>query len=258
MNDLNYYYSALFDESKYYDKWHEVFHFGILSTMVVSIFTEGLFLYVIGVIGLLAQIGLFISKYFSDRSQSLAHHLQRISMLNNAFENKSHDFDVSQIKGKISLRAHKIVKAKMDKKDDSTEYNPPSATTGLTKLKFMIQENAYWNHHLFEICSRKGWMKFYLFLGAVITAILLSMTVTSGITSDPNYSVPRLALIFLSFLRIWEELEKVLIWQGSSQTMFSIDSSLNSFEESDAESAMLIFSEYNIAKAKTSTIPRLS
>lgn len=252
MNELSCYYSALFDEAKAYNKWYDMLNIGVLVIAIISLFSDGVVIAIIGILGLLTHVGLFITKRLSGQSQELAHRLQRISMLQGVFGTDFYSFDISQIKGQVSVSVHEKAKSKYAiRSNESANYNVPETLHGVQKLKGMIQENAYWNHHLYEASSQVSWIRFFAFLATVLIGILFSIVIQANSSPSAVKIVLGLALVFLSFVRIWDELDNALIWQKSSKEMLAIDSSINNLNGSSDKDIMLLFSEYNVTKVKT-------
>lgn len=344
MENLNDYYKAFFDEAKMYERIRSYLHGLILILMGLSVISKSYTLYAIALIGVVSEFAAWYFKFQSKQNESLAHNLQRITMLIEAYGQGSdtHNFDISHLIGEASKRVHnrakekasifrltkqslkhlkntrvpdkilealkqlrnqgfrkendfmsaveeKIGKEQADtykkslvqyakkpyqntgviwlwlqkkledrkkKLNEGANYNFPKDVKGAKKLCYMMQENAYWNHHLYENCSQHGFRKFFGILGIIIFLLLLIIPILSA---DINYSIPRIGLIVLSFVMVYENLDRALIWRSSSKMMLAIDNHLqhvNSKTEDIVEDfVMLMYSNYNITKLITPTIP---
>ena len=252
MKSLNPIYSALFDESKYFDRWYQLCHFSVLCLATSSIFASRTLLYAIVIAGLLSQAGLLIFGHLSERSRAMAHRIERISMVVTAFGGEQGDFDISDLKGNLSARVHKLSALKAKEQEPTTKYNLPSHIPANEALGFLIQENSYWNHHLFAVSARRAWIRF-LFIVVLLTVAALFWVVLVGLSSSSLVGATIL-MIFLSSLRLWEELKKALIWRDSSASMFAIDSMLRNPDNRRSPSVTLPFANYCAVNEQTPAI----
>ncbi len=115
----------------------------------------------------------------------------------------------------------------------------------------MVQENSYWNHHLFDACYKKGLMYFFIVFTFIVTSILLSLPV---LDKHIGFTFARICLVLLSSLVGYEILDKSLTWRSSSKTMLSIDNQLNFTDPSYEDIVMLIFSHYSVVNVMTPPI----
>ena len=137
-------------------------------------------------------------------------------------------------------------------KSEAAEYDLPEHVVGSKKLFYMIQQNAYWNHHLFDYSFRYNLRIFFMIVSVIVFVLLLSFPF---LLNDASYSFARIGLIFLSFILSYEILDKALVWRSSSKIMLAIDNQLNSANPNSEDIVMLIYSHYSVSKVVTPSIP---
>jgi len=403
---INDYYTSFFDEAKKYEKLRNRIHILILMLMCSSIKAEGYILYAIALSGLILQLFVWYLKYCRNQSDFIAHRLQRIAMLIDAYNDKKekHDFEISHMIGEASSWVHKKAKQKsepfkitdknimlifkiigsqisnksgkeeiprklfvqfkniLDKeyveqnlfledlkkkfgkqliedyietilkytnlleslksiknkgfrseddfiryignmisedcikknkekilkylqmpyqekslylikfqerqklfkkkyfgeketvtiKSESAEYDLPAHVIGSKKLFYMVQQNAYWNHHLFNDSFKYNLRLFFTISLFIVFVLFYSFPF---LINDLSYSFVRIGLFLLSFIFSYEILDKALIWRSSSKAMLAIDNQLNSANPNCEDLVMLIYSHYCVSKVVTPAIP---
>lgn len=118
------------------------------------------------------------------------------------------------------------------------------------KLLSMIQQNSYWNHHLYRSA-------FVIYSIPLLTALaiaifsLLYLIPSGGI----NLSILLIVFVFLSFSIIYEMLDKLVTYYESSKVMLEVDNEIERIFEKDEINVLDTFHKYLTVKERTSSIP---
>lgn len=253
MKELDYYFSALFEQSNRIDYIRYVLLTMTITCLSYSIFARGYPLYAAAIMALIFQV---ISWYLKSRVASiryLANEFQKISMLYRAYGKIPSEFQLSHLKALVSDKISSRVQNKKNNDENETEYNLENAEGAREILLSMMHENSYWNHHLYKAV--------FVVISASLSVILIGLVITSLFALplmkiDPEYTIPRLAFTFLSFSLIYEVIEKALKSHSSSKIMLEIDNELTRSRKDISEEHLLkIFNQYCDIKESTPDIP---
>lgn len=176
----------------------------------------------------------------------LALDFQKMSMLYDAYGTIASDFDLSHLQSRVSLRVSKGVSKILVERQAapaSSAYNIINGSSPELRLLSMIQENAFWNHHLYGYSYKR------LGLSLLVATLLVggfSLFLIPVITSDPDYSLPRLAFTVLSFAIIYEQVEAALNYKKASADMLELDNEISRLDGDIGMQVVLrLFSKYN-------------
>ncbi|MCG7645061.1 hypothetical protein MHM87_05590 [Alteromonas sp. Cnat3-28] len=253
MKELDYYFSALFEQSNRIDYIRYVLLTMTITCLSYSIFAHGYPLYAAAIMALVFQV---ISWYLKSRVASiryLANEFQKISMLYRAYGEIPSEFQLSHLKALVSDKISSRVQNKKNNDANETEYNLENAESAREILLSMMHENSYWNHHLYKAV--------FVVISASLSVIVIGLVITSLFALplmkiDPEYTIPRLAFTFLSFSLIYEVIEKALKSHSSSKIMLEIDNELTRSRKDISEEHLLkIFNQYCDIKESTPDIP---
>jgi len=253
MKELDYYFDALFKQTNHIDYIRYTLLTATIACLSYSIFAHGYHLYAAAIAALSFQILSWYLKKKAENIRYLANEFQKISMLHRAYGRIPSEFQLSHLKALVSAKISSEVEKKKENDARGAEYNLGNAQNPREILTSMIQENSYWNHHLYK--------SVFIILFGVISAIILGLVVTSLfalplIKIDPEYSVPRLAFTFLSFSLIYEVLEKVANSYNSSKIMLEIDNELTRSKKNITEEHLLkVFNQYCDVKESAPDVP---
>lgn len=238
---LGVYSSFLYDKADFFLMLKNFFYFIFLICLALSVYLEGFYLYVITIFSVIAQILGWFFYYKSISTTNLALEFKKISILYNAYKCIPNRFGLSHLLAKASLKKLEEVKS-LENKKESNRYNLKDNSSSESILLSVIQENAFWNHHLYSY-------SFYYFgsrlllAGFLITILaLLSLPLAS---SDPDYSIWRLILIIPSFIIVYEQIEMALNYRKASIEMLELDNEISRIDKKTDFSLILsLFTKY--------------
>ena len=243
---LNAYYRALHDEARSYANIKNCFSILVVLSLTLAIYAKGYYLYAASLSALMLQLVAWFYNYKSVISSSLAQDFQKTSMLYEAYGIVPSEFDLSHSQSRVSLFVSKrVLKIKEEQNIEliSSAYNIKNTSSPEHILLSMIQENAFWNHHLFRysfILLSLNLFVATLFIGS------LSLFLIPIIVTDPDYSLPRLGFTVLSFTIIYEIIELALNYRKASVEMLELDNEISRHSQDIGMHEVLrIFSKYN-------------
>jgi len=253
MKELDYYFSALFEQSNRIDYIRYTLLVATISCLSYSIYAHGYHLYAAAIAALSFQIVSWYLKTKVENIRYLANEFQKISMLYRAYGRIPSEFQLSHLKAVVSGKISSNVEKKKENEDMGAEYNLECAENPRDILMSMIHENSYWNHHLYKSV-------FIILVGGISVIIFLliftSLFALPLIKIDPEYTVPRLAFTFLSFSLIYEILEKAAKSYSSSKIMLEIDNELTRSRRDITEEHLLkVFNQYCDIKESAPDVP---
>lgn len=248
MNDLNKYYHLLFKEA---DKWNN-YHFWTEIILVLILISSNfinmeVMSYAFAIVCLAIQIISFIFKNKQRDYETIAHKLQEYAMLYTTFRKNTFNFDVSQLKGVIHNNIHKKVSSQ-EQEPESADYLVDEESKNA--LLMMIQENAFWNHHLFSYCFRRSMMMLILPVTGVIVFILVA------IIGQPHWEIskfflPRILIGILTANVFFTQLETVIRFYNGSKEMLQLDNMIARDGGKGEDFWLHVFAKYNMAKTLT-------
>ena len=243
MKDLEKYYTILFKQAHKIERSNDFIEGLFILTAVAANFVEGHIIWIASIFALLLQLIIFYLKKLQRYYETIGHKVQEFSMLNSFYKASTFDFDISQIIGSLNPKLHKIAKEQPDN-PQSSEYLTDSETSN--KLLGMIQENSFWNHHLFRYCYKKSVVKIIIWVLLIVLGILFSIGTN---LADKNYYFHRTLLLFITANLLWNELDKVWSWYNASKAMLSIDNSISRHENPSQDFVIHTFSLYTFTKS---------
>jgi len=243
MDDLNKYYKILFDKAHHLDTIHFCIEIIFVGLVIGSNFISGYFLYAVGIVGIGTQIAAFVVRKQQQIAESTAHKLQAFALLYSHYKGNTFNFEVSQIKGEVSLDVHNKVKKLLDD-PESTKYTADEGDKNA--LIQMLQENCFWNKHQYGVSYESSLRKVIFWVAGILIAILLSIG-TTLITPDMLYT--RILLIFLSLNLFWNEIDKILLWYNASKAMLALDNSIEKQKAFGEDFLIHTFTSYHITKS---------
>ncbi|HAS3594603.1 TPA: hypothetical protein I6189_003445 [Vibrio cholerae] len=116
----------------------------------------------------------------------------------------------------------------------------------------IIQESCFWSQHLYQACKQRAVKNSILLAVLILALIVTGLSVTS---SDANYSVPRLALLFLMFFPLWNGIDKAISFGNATSKLTSIDQQLGASKLA-IPNLLSLFAEYNVVTSNTPLIPQ--
>ncbi|NTW72722.1 MAG: hypothetical protein HGA49_10860 [Eubacteriaceae bacterium] len=247
LNKTRLYREAFFAEAKYFNKLCTT-----SDVLMVVISLSALFFHLWWLYITVYVIQLF-TVYFNAciiRNKSIALELSRIEILILACGLEGFERRMSDLIGNANRR----IRLHVNKKNNSIDkyYNAVDLLgedCGM-KLKLMVQENAYWNHFLFQKCAEDKLITF----GGVFIIFFIGLLFTAYQKITFGYSYFDFIVVLFSFAAIWRCYSEYFKYRDASKKMRSCDDILSSGCLLDERSLLLIFSEYNIILTCTGDI----
>jgi len=169
MKELDYYSSALFEQSNRIEYARYILLTATVSVLSFSIYAKGYCLYSAAIAALLFQILSWFLKTRTENIRYLANEFQKISMLYRAYGAVPSEFQLSHLKALVSENISSKVAKKIENDEKGAEYNLESDDTARDILMSMIHENSYWNHHLYRTI--------FIVLAAGISIIVIALLI---------------------------------------------------------------------------------
>lgn len=243
----------LFHSVQFFERWRFGSHIIFFITTITLLVTSGYVGYLTIIVALISGIVSFILRLLASRYNFLAHSLHRIAMLTKAYCMKSDQFDVAYLFSKVPTKIHKICAEKVKSADPSGEYTLPTNGNGSVQLRWMIQENAFFNTALYAACADKAQKILWVTIILVLLCTFLIIPVADGQTKDIFL---RGVLAIFSWAILYEQVEQCTNWRFASQLMLDIENELARFKAVPEHRVMLLFSNYQIVIFSTPAIEK--
>ena len=249
--NLELYLTELYNESKKFSRYTMIFLYLSLIFLVVSFYQKGVHVYIPAVFALFMQ---FISWYFSWKSKvykNIANDIQVTYLLQKAYGNALGKFNISELVARIPNNIHiKVSKKEMENTDDNYESGE-TKDSDYALLK-MIQENSFWNKHLYQASYDQRMNIFYIFMFLFSFAVIFSIPF---IELDYDFVLVRIFLGIMSLSIIYEVMENTLVFKRSAQLMAHVDGEISRINDLSKQQLMEIFSKYVNINFTTPDIP---
>lgn len=249
MKDLNNYYTILFNRAQRLDRNSQRLEFFLIVLLIAANFMDGKWLYILTIISLVIQVFAFILKKLKYQNEALAHKLQEYAMLYVTFRKDTFNFDVSQIKGTLE---NKIFTEALQNEPESSNYLVDESEKNA--LLLMIQENAFFNQHLFIQSSRIALVRVLVPILGILLFLIFALSI--NITDDRTLLVPRILIALLTTNIIFNEIDNILKWYRSAEEMLSLDNSIARQQDKGEDFWLHTFSTYNMVKSSTPLITK--
>lgn len=249
--NLEHYLTELYNESKKHNKYTMLFLYLSLALLVISFYQKGVYVYFPAVFALFVQI---ISWYFTWKSKAyrnIANDIQVTYLLQKAYGEIQGKFNISELMARIPNNIHKKVTKKEKKNVDADYETGKTESCDYTLLK-MIQENSFWNKHLYQASYERRIKIFYMLMFLFVFSVLLSIPF---IKLDYNFTLIRIFLGIMSLSIIYEVIENTLVFKRSAQQMAHVDSEISRINDLSKQQLMEIFSKYININFITPDIP---
>jgi hypothetical protein len=238
--------SAVLDSAKIKSKYKIYLHILTFVCAALSIFLNGYWLYLLAVVALLSELSSWLLSLSIGNKKSLGQEILRLNILKQAFGSNMAP-EISYLKSKVDRKEY----AKANEFENQ-EYYATAGEAPEKRLVDIIQESCFWSQHLYQSCQERSTKT------SIIISVLIVILIISGLTiigNDISYSIPRLSLLFLTFIPLWGAIENAVSFSSSAEKLRSIDHKLNniSYEQS---SILAIFADYNVVTSKAPLIPQ--
>lgn len=238
--------SAVLDSAKIKSKHKIYLHILTFVCAASSIFLNGYWLYLLAVIALLSELSSWLLSLSIGSKKSLGQEILRLNILRQAFGSNMAS-EISYLKSKVDRKEYATAE-----KFENQEYYATADEAPEKRLVEIIQESCFWSQHLYQSCQERS-TKISIILSVLI--VILIITGLSIIGNDSSYSIPRLSLLFLTFIPLWGAIENAVNFSSAAEKLRSIDQKLDniSYEQS---SILAIFADYNVVTSKAPLIPQ--
>lgn len=236
------------------DKHRKWVMFIVLVCLSGSLYTSKEDLYWLSAVALFFHILSLYIDLSIKRTRALGSEFKKISMLSQTFDQEQIDSqEVSRLKVEAGIKINADVRKKIDNNevDASSSYSNEETEPSQQLLK-MIQENAYWNAHLYNFAHKKTKTK--VIVSSVIIS-LLAIVLIPSIKLDQDYTVIRLVFTVMSFGIVYEVIETMFKFKKSSKQMNELDHKISRLNNLDKHELLNIFSSYHFVISTTDPIP---
>lgn len=224
-----------------------IFFFSALT----SLFTNNYVLYITAVIAFIASAASFSFRFIANRKKTLGHLLHRTSILAKAYEISDDSFDTAYLLSSIPTSLNRFIPKSIGKMKVSGTYKLPPNQIGSSKLRWMIQENAFFNTTLYGACANQAIRKLVIFTGLFLLLIFLILPITDGVT---EYIILRIILVTLSLDILYDQIDQCLSWSYASKSMQEIENELARLKTVPEHRILLLFSNYQVIISSTPAI----
>jgi len=252
MYNISSIYSSLYAEAKRLYLYKRIVSYFFLACTILSTLVNNYLSYIYFSFSIISQIFIYYQKFQIKKKLDDAHYAQKISMLYNAFDSRNFKFEMSHIEGSINSWVEKWLR--QNESISSSEYCNSASDNSEKILILMIQENSFFNSHLYLSAYKKSLFNVLLFSIPILIFLFVLMPSFLSLQYD-LLLIFKLLLIGLSAIQLWDEIEKAFIWKISATKMLEIDNQINALDEISSDSLLFVFAKYNMIKISTPPIP---
>ena len=235
------------------ERWRLIAHILFFITAIISLFTTNYILYLVSVIALITSTIAFLFRLIANHRNILGHSLHRISMLAKAYRISGDYFDVAYLLPKIPSKLHRAALKAAKSTNSSGSYTSPTSEPGAELLRWMIQENAYFNAALYDACADRALRNLFIFTIFFLLLVLLIIPITDGAI---EYMTLRIILVILSLAVLYEQVERWAAWRFASRVMRDLENELARFKTVPEHRILLLFSNYQVVICSTPEIDK--
>ncbi|KJF93243.1 hypothetical protein [Photobacterium angustum] len=238
--------SAVLDNAKKYSKYESLLHLVTFICAASSIFLTGNWLYIIALVAMLSELSAWLLSKATNNKKSLGQELIRLNIIQKSYGSDM-SVDLAYLKSRVTSDEFK----KADKFENSNYYATDESSPKV-RLVDIIQESCFWSQHLYQACKQRAVRNSILLAVLILALIVTGLSVTS---SDANFSIPRLALLFLMSFPLWNYIDEAISFGCATSKLTSIDQRLGTSKLS-VPNLLSLFSEYNVVTSNTPLIPQ--
>ncbi len=252
MHNISTIYSSLYAEAKRLDFHKSITSYAFLSFTIISTLSNNYTSYIFFSLSIISRILIHYQRFQIKRKLDNAHYVQKISMLYDAFGSINFKFEISHFKGSINSWIEKwLIK---NESKSSSEYCNFETNNSEKKLILMIQENSFFNFHLYLSAYRRSLINVILFSVPIILLLFVLAPLIFSEVQNESVLIFKLLLVFISAIQLWDEVEKAFIWRISATKMLEIDNQINALDDIATDSLLFVFAKYNMIKISTPPI----
>ena len=248
MNNLQPLFGAILDDAKRDQKIQFWVHITTFIIAVSTIFLNGKGLYVACALMGISELSAWYVKFSSNVKKDLGQEILRTNMLKNAFGTQSH-LSIAYLTSRIPKKAWSEAK----KHENDEYYDNSNIHNGKENLVKILQESCFWSQHLYGICSKNSFIKVAVFIA---TIFFLGISFSVFIDHDQAFSGPRIFILLVALLPLWNELDNAIICHFSSSKLRDVDQRLEKLDIKNEAEIFALYADYNVVTAKAPLIPQ--
>lgn len=237
--------SYVLDKSKSYSSYILYLHLITFTCAALSIFFSGYSLYILAAIAFLAEITCWVINNRVQHNKSLGQKLSRLNIITESYQ-KDMKLELAYLQSEIN--SSEFAQALEFQNDN---YFSTKQVEPLECLKENLQESCFWSQHLYKAYFKKKIKNTIIIALSIAILLLFSLTI---LPNDPNYSIPRLALLLLICFPLKSGIDDAISLYNAANSLGVIDRKLNECTD-DSSELLIIFSEYSVSTSHAPLIP---
>lgn len=235
---------ALFGSAQQLERFRLFANIAVCIAAALSLIAAGYALYLTAIIAFVACGVAAVLRLLANRRLVLGHSLHRISMLAKAYRMNEDCFDVGYLLSKVPARIHSLSVEAAHSPDPSGNYSSPTDDAGPSRLRWMIQENAFFNASLYDECADHVLRLISAPIALLALFALVALPVVGGATASVAL---RAVLAVLSLAILYDQIERWASWRAASRIMLDLENELARFKSVPDHRVLLMFSNYQVA-----------
>ncbi len=202
---------------------------------ICSIFVEGKILWVLAILSMFAEAYTWYLLLKINSKKNLAHEFIRINIIQKAFGRKM-PMDLSYLKAQVDDKELEKAEA-----FDEPNYYASKNENPKIKLVEILQESCFWTQHLYKASLEKSTSTALILFTFILITVIGFLSLVSP---DENYGLARALMLLLMFAPLWDQIEKIVIFNSASSKLKLIDLNLK-FKGKETDYVLFIFADYN-------------
>ncbi len=227
--------SAYFKEAKGVEFNKTIVSYVLLVTILSSCFLQGNILYVSIMFAFMLQVWLLYLKKRVNNTILKANIAKRQEYIYFLYENNSVNIELSNLYASLAHKTVEWLKGENQRQVEAqnTSHNSPSNLNKVKKLLWMIQENCFWNHKLYEKQFKLNVISLTFVIVISLLIFLLSPLYDVQFSNDQyewlsinKFTLPQMMLLLLSSFYIIEKIETCIDFYNGSNIMDNLDNKI--------------------------------
>lgn len=248
MTNLQPLFCSILDKSKTLTKIQFRIHIVTFAIAVSTIFLSGKELFAACVLIGISELLALYFKFSASSQKDLGQEILRANMLKVAFGRQS-NFSISYLSSRVPLSAW----SECSQHENNDYYANVEAEEGKKRLVSVLQESCFWSQHLYGKCASSRF-KWVVIFGFVLFFVGVSYSVY--MPNDQAFSAPRIFILLISLVPLWNEIEKIIAWNSASNKLKEVDLRLESISINDDSDIFGLYADYNVVTAQAALIPQ--
>ena len=235
--------SKLFGSAEELERWRLWANIAVLVVALFSMCVRGYLLYAAAIAGFVVGFAAFALRLLANRRKALAHRFQRVDMLARAYDIAESCFDVGYLLSELPPSVYRAAVEAGNSPVRSSEYAPLAAKPGNERLRWLIQENAYFNYILYRACGDRALRLISAPIALVLLCMFIALPVIGG---EVAYVVLRVIFAVLSFVVLQDQADRCARWQAAARVMYDLENELAQLRTLPDHRVLLLFSNYQV------------